>query len=86
MNVTLSRNEKVEDFAKVITFFKETHPVASWTKFGLFQEDYVNSINEHWLRYMPPQKSSHYILAVLYIIIMTIGWSGNVFVIYIFSR
>ncbi|KAF5285417.1 hypothetical protein FQA39_LY16671 [Lamprigera yunnana] len=85
MNISLANNET--DYLSVaINDFKRKYPIASWTKYGLFDESYLASINVHWLQFLPPHQLNHYILAVLYFIIMVTGFVGNIFVIGIFVR
>lgn len=85
MNISLPNNET--DYLSIaIKLFKEKYPIAAWTKYGLFDENYITSINIHWLQFLPPHNINHYVLAVLYLIIMIIGLVGNLFVISIFIR
>lgn len=70
----------------LIESFKQSYPVELWKELGLFEEDYINNINIHWLTFPPPKKSNHYILAVMYAIIMVVGMTGNVLVIALFVR
>ncbi|KAK5650064.1 hypothetical protein RI129_001093 [Pyrocoelia pectoralis] len=86
MNISVIPNETIRNESIMFTIFKETHPVYSWTKYGFFDESYIKSINVHWLQFLPPHRRNHYILAVLYIIIMTVGLVGNILVISIFLR
>lgn len=66
--------------------FKEKYPIDLWLENGAFREDYLLKISSHWLKFSPPSKSSHYALAVLYVVIMVMGVGGNALVIYMFSR
>ncbi|KAF5282087.1 hypothetical protein FQR65_LT14405 [Abscondita terminalis] len=85
MNISL-RNNETDNLSVAINIFKEKYPTTSWTKYGFFDESYISSINIHWLQFLPPHKTNHYILAVLYLVIMLIGLIGNIFVISIFVR
>ncbi|XP_075216486.1 uncharacterized protein LOC142321889 [Lycorma delicatula] len=70
----------------LIEIFKTRYPVQTWLSLGLFTEDYLYSINSHWLGFQPPLHSSHYILAALYCLVMTIGICGNCLVIFMYLR
>lgn len=66
--------------------FKSVYPVEEWKSLGFFTEDFLYDINEHWLQFDPPTKTSHYTLAAMYAIIMTIGVVGNCLVIFMFLK
>ncbi|KAF2885510.1 hypothetical protein ILUMI_20660 [Ignelater luminosus] len=85
MNFTLL-NETCSDEEELISYFKNTYPINSWKTIGLFHDDFIKTINVHWLKFPPPHKINHYALAVLYVFIMTFGWFGNAFVISTFIR
>ncbi|KAB0801817.1 hypothetical protein PPYR_04003 [Photinus pyralis] len=82
MNFTLTPN----DTSNIFAVFIEKYPISSWKKYGFFDENYIKSINVHWLQFLPPNQINHYALAVLYVIIMIIGLVGNILVIAIFIR
>lgn len=76
----------VSSFDEIVEVFKSRYPVKEWLSYGFFTEDFLYTINEHWLQFPPPRQSSHYILAALYGIVMTVGVSGNCLVIFMFLR
>lgn len=84
-----SRSRKsgmVVNSSDVYTVFRSRYPVEQWKSLGYFTEDYLKLINKHWLQFHPPHHRSHYILAVLYTVIMTVGVTGNCLVIFMFIR
>nr|BAQ54741.1 opsin, rhodopsin-7 like [Somatochlora uchidai] len=66
--------------------FQSLWPTGLWKSHGLYNDDYLLLINPHWLGFPPPRPSSHYILAVLYTVVMVVGVSGNFLVIFMFCR
>ncbi|CAG7721491.1 unnamed protein product [Allacma fusca] len=64
----------------------EKYPIQQWKSFGLFDETYLAKINTFWLHFEPASTQSHLIMGVLYIVIMTVGCSGNLLVIVMFMR
>nr|BAQ54849.1 opsin, rhodopsin-7 like [Anax parthenope] len=79
--------EEEEERVKAIRDdFESRWPTSLWRNHGLYTDDYILLINPHWLGFPPPRPISHYILAVLYAIVMIIGVSGNFLVIFMFCR
>nr|BAQ54939.1 opsin, rhodopsin-7 like [Indolestes peregrinus] len=72
--------------AAVIELFKSTWPTDLWKNHGIFTDEDLLQINPHWLQFPPPHPVSHYVLGVLYTILMTVGVTGNCLVIYMFCR
>lgn len=70
----------------LIEKFKTEYPIEMWKYYGLFKEDFLLKINSHWLKFSPPNEKTHYSLAVLYLIIMTLGMFGNALVVFMISR
>lgn len=70
----------------LIENFKKSWPVKEWILTGLFSEEYIIDINPHWLSYTPPTLMNFYVVAALYLIIMTVGVTGNILVIFLFFR
>lgn len=66
--------------------FKEMWHIDDWINMGLFTENYINDINNHWLQFEPPSDSSFYALSILYTIIMIFGVFGNSLVIYLYLK
>lgn len=79
-------NETKANGSDVYEIFISLHPVEDWKALGYFTEDYLHVISKHWLQFPPAHHGSHYILAVLYAIIMTVGVTGNFLVIFMFLR
>lgn len=84
-------NEKVignatEDDDNIIGNFIRRYPIKLWKDHGFFQEDYLKEFNKHWLKFAPPDRRSHIILAIIYVIIMFTGMFGNLLVIVLFLR
>lgn len=86
LSVKLSVNETKSNGSDVYEIFISLHPVEDWKALGYFTEDYLHVISRHWLQFPPANHSSHYILAVLYTLIMTVGVTGNFLVIFMFLR
>ncbi|CAI6363415.1 unnamed protein product [Macrosiphum euphorbiae] len=66
--------------------FKTKYPVNLWKDHGLYTDDYIKLINSHWLKFMPPNPMSHYVLGLLYTIIMVFGCTGNSLVIFMYFK
>ncbi|KAJ9583110.1 hypothetical protein L9F63_022553, partial [Diploptera punctata] len=81
-------NFTLENFtlSDMIENFKRMYPVALWESEGLFTEQFLLSINPHWLQFSPPPTVNHYILAALYCVILVVGIIGNALVIFMFVR
>ncbi|KAJ8934373.1 hypothetical protein NQ314_013414 [Rhamnusium bicolor] len=63
----------------IVEKFKILWPVRDWKQSGYFTDEYISNINLHWLLFDPPEKSSFFILGVIYLIIMIFGFAGNFF-------
>lgn len=66
--------------------FKNKYPVNLWKDHGLYTDDYIKLINNHWLKFMPPNPTSHYVLGLLYTVIMVFGCTGNSLVIFMYFK
>nr|BAQ54766.1 opsin, rhodopsin-7 like [Macromia amphigena] len=75
-----------EEYRMLRERFQSLWPTGLWKSHGLYSDDYLFLINPHWLGFPPPRPSSHYILAVLYTVVMVVGVSGNFLVIFMFCR
>lgn len=75
-----------ENVSEILENFKSKWPVEEWKQFGFFDDDYLMKINLFWLKFPPPSESSHYLLAILYAIIMTVGVIGNFLVLVMYLR
>ncbi|XP_025191406.1 opsin, ultraviolet-sensitive-like [Melanaphis sacchari] len=69
-----------------MTDFKTKYPVNLWKDHGIYTDDYIKLINSHWLKFLPPHPTSHYILGLLYIVIVVFGCSGNSLVIFMYFK
>lgn len=90
-NVTNSTIEQnVTDFSSnhsvLVARFKESWPIQRWRYYGLFTDDYLDILNEHWLQFPPPSEASQRALGGFYIIFVTIGLCGNLVVIIMYFR
>lgn len=70
----------------LVEMFKKNYPIELWKYYGLFKDDFILKINAHWLQFPPPSASTHYCLAGLYLLIMTLGMFGNALVVYLINR
>lgn len=70
----------------LIELFKESWPVQTWYRYGLFTDDYLDILNEHWLQFPPPSKDVHYALGGFYILFVTAGVLGNILVLFMYIR
>lgn len=66
--------------------FKAKYPTDMWKDHGFYTDDYVRLINGHWFKFIPPGPTAHYVLAVLYTVIMVFGCSGNFLVIFMYIK
>lgn len=69
-----------------INDFKTMYPVNIWKVNGFYTEDYIHLINSHWFKFEPPNSTSHYVLGLLYTIIMIFGCFGNSLVIFMYTK
>ncbi|XP_039965047.1 opsin, ultraviolet-sensitive [Bactrocera tryoni] len=53
---------------------------------GDYDVSYIERINPFWLQFEPPSTRTYYIMAIIYIIISSIGCLGNSLVIFMFVR
>lgn len=53
---------------------------------GYLDPLFVESINEHWVRFPPPKPWEHYTLAIILACIMVVGLIGNALVVGMFLR
>lgn len=86
LTVKVFTNETKSNGSDVYALFISRHPVDDWKALGYFTEDYLHVISKHWLQFPPASHSSHYVLAVLYALIMSVGVTGNFLVIFMFLR
>lgn len=63
--------------------FLSVYPVSMWKSNGFFEEKDLLDINCHWLQFEPIKPSSHFMLAIIYVIVFVIGSVSNTIVVYI---
>lgn len=83
--VTTNATEKLEH-SRLIADFKKQWPVLKWQEFGLFSDDYLDLINEHWLRFPPPNAYLQKTLGGVYVLFTTLGCAGNIIVLFMYIR
>ncbi|XP_026820091.1 melanopsin-like isoform X1 [Rhopalosiphum maidis] len=74
------------DEIEVMSDFKTKYPINKWKEHGFYTDDYMNLINIHWFKFEPPNATSHYILGLLYTVIMVLGCFGNSLVIFMYIK
>lgn len=85
-NRTADGGDPAAGTAPVDADFKTKYPTDMWKDHGFYTDDYVRLINGHWFKFMPPGPTAHYVLAVLYTVIMVFGCSGNFLVIFMYIK
>jgi len=70
----------------LLEVFRHRWPIEQWERTGFFSQDFLLKINQHWLKFPPPDPQSHYALAIVYAMVMTFGVMGNSLVICMFLR
>lgn len=83
---TVGVEAAVAEELELIERFKERWPVDLWRQYGLFTDDYLRMINQHWLRFPPPAPFAQYALGSLYILMMIVGCTGNALVLVMYFR
>lgn len=85
-----TKEETVTDFSSnhsvLVARFKESWPIQRWRYYGLFTDDYLDILNEHWLQFPPPSEAGQRALGGFYIIFVTVGLCGNLVVIIMYFR
>lgn len=76
---------ELSDHSSLVKSFKRRWPVVIWRKW-LFTDDYLLLINQHWLQFNPPDPSSQYALGALYVVMMTLGCTGNAIVLLMYFK
>lgn len=71
---------------QLIEQFKIKWRTERWKSLGYYDDDFLTMINPHWLSFEPPTEEAYYVLAVLYAIIMVVGVSGNILVMFMYLR
>lgn len=86
-NATLSAElEKAKQKRELFEQFERQWPVQRWRDIGLFTDDYLNIINEHWLRFPPPSETLQKMLGGFYLLFSTLGCWGNVIVLFMYCK
>ncbi|GBP59478.1 hypothetical protein EVAR_35427_1 [Eumeta japonica] len=76
---------RAED-ANLLERFKSMWPVQSWSRYGLFSEDYLLMVNRHWLQFPPPPRWVSYTMGAVYVGFTVVGCSGNAVVLLMYFR
>lgn len=66
------------------TFYSVYFSLSSYD--GYLDPKLLESINVHWVRFVPPKPWEHYTLATILLFIMVVGMIGNFLVVYMFFR
>lgn len=82
----LSTIKEENNFTALLKEFKENYPVQYWKECCYFKENDIEQISIHWLKFKPPGKEHYYGLAIMYFIVMVIGFAGNLTVIVLYYR
>lgn len=78
--------EKAKERLELLAEFKRQWPVEQWRAYGLFADDYLNLINEHWLQFSPPSETLQKTLGGTYLLFATVGCWGNVIVLFMYFK
>lgn len=71
---------------EMLTTFKSQWPVERWLQYGLFTDDYLNLINDHWLQFPPPSETLQKTLGGFYLLFATVGCWGNIIVLFMYFK
>lgn len=82
---TVERINELSENSSLVKSFKQQWPVANWQKW-LFTDDYLLLINRHWLQFSPPDPLIQYALGALYVMIATVGCTGNAIVLLMYFK
>ena len=80
--LSVSDNNKLTLVAKFI----QRWPVERWRSLGLFTNDYLLDINNHWLEFPPPDSWIQYTFGSTYVLLAGTGAFGNVLVLLMYIR
>lgn len=81
-----SNSSGIDKHSLLVANFKRLWPVGRWQEYGIFSEDYLDLINEHWLRFPPPSESLQKFLGGLYLVFSTVGCWGNITVLFMYFK
>lgn len=81
-----SNSSGIDKHSLLVANFKRLWPVGRWREYGIFSEDYLDLINEHWLRFPPPSESLQKFLGGLYLVFSTVGCWGNITVLFMYFK
>ncbi|XP_050442474.1 opsin, ultraviolet-sensitive-like [Adelges cooleyi] len=76
----------VSDESITIEQFHRKYPVHLWKDHGFYTDDFFELINKNWLKHEPTSAFKHYIMGIMYTIIMVVGCFGNALVIIMYIR
>lgn len=71
---------------EMFTKFKSQWPVKRWHEYGLFTDEYLTLINEHWLQFPPPSETLQKTLGGCYLFFATVGCWGNIIVLFMYCK
>lgn len=85
-NGSSEEEARAAEHALLVRNFTRTWPVARWRAGGYFDDDYLELINEHWLRFPPPPDWLQKTLGSVYLLFSCVGCWGNVIVLFMYFR
>jgi len=83
---TSKEEERKQERSQLERRFKQTHPISLWRAVGFFDDEFLESIDSHWLQFGTSSVVLHRVLGILYGVLMVIGCGGNLLVILMFIR
>lgn len=85
-NGSSEEEARAAEHAVLVHNFTRVWPVARWRAGGYFDDDYLELINEHWLRFPPPPDWLQKTLGSVYLLFSCVGCWGNVIVLFMYFR
>lgn len=68
----------------ILTYYRNYTLISGFV--GAIDEEFLEGISLVWLVAAPPTPRAHHIMGVLYIFMMSIGFVGNAFVLFMFLK
>lgn len=81
-----TKANQTSDGSITVMNFKSMYPTELWKEHGFYNDDYMPLINKYWFNFVPPSPSSHYIIGLVYAIMMVFGCFGNALVIFMYIK
>ncbi|CAH1164272.1 unnamed protein product [Phyllotreta striolata] len=75
-----------DNLTETIAKFEASWPVGDWKRYGFFADGYADIIDEHWMKFPPPNTASYYSMGAIYVLIMVLGVAGNSLVVFLFVK